>query len=128
MKTFRKCLAVALALLLAAGFTLSAAAWDYTVKSGDSFWKISKQYGVDFYKLIDANRQVKNPNLIYPGDVLTVPDGETAEYGGAPARAVLQHTNSQRTQNGLSGLSLSAELCAVAQAKAPTGNACPVQR
>lgn len=51
----------------------------YTVKSGDSLWKISaevyKDGGVGWSKIYDANVGVigKDPNLIYPGQVLTIP-------------------------------------------------------
>ena len=45
----------------------------YTVVSGDTMWAIAKKYGVTLSALIDANPQVKNPNLIYVGDKLTIP-------------------------------------------------------
>lgn len=51
----------------------------YTVKRGDSLWKISammyKDGGVGWRKIYEANRNVigKNPNLIYPGQVLVIP-------------------------------------------------------
>ena len=51
----------------------------YTVKSGDCLWNIAKQYygnGAQYKKLVDANQQIfskRSPNLIYAGDVLTIP-------------------------------------------------------
>ncbi len=49
----------------------------YTVKKGDSLWKLAKQFygnGAQYPKLFQANSgQIKNPNLIYPGQVLTIP-------------------------------------------------------
>lgn len=50
----------------------------YTVQPGDCLWKIAKQYygnGADYTRIYDANRDVVggNPNLIYPGQVLTIP-------------------------------------------------------
>lgn len=49
----------------------------YTVKSGDCLWKIAKQFygnGAQYTKIYNANRdKIKNPNLIYPGQVLTIP-------------------------------------------------------
>lgn len=49
----------------------------YTVKSGDCLWKIAKQFygnGAQYTKIYDANRdKIKNPNLIYPNQVLTIP-------------------------------------------------------
>nr|WP_314465567.1 LysM peptidoglycan-binding domain-containing protein [uncultured Clostridium sp.] len=49
----------------------------YTVVSGDSLWKIAKQFygnGAEYNKIYSANTdKIKNPNLIYPGQVLTIP-------------------------------------------------------
>ena len=45
----------------------------YTVVSGDTLWAIAKQYGVELAALIRANPQIKNPNLIYPGEAVKVP-------------------------------------------------------
>ena len=49
----------------------------YTVKSGDCLWNIAKKYygnGAEYTKIYNANRdKIKNPNLIYVGQVLTIP-------------------------------------------------------
>ena len=45
----------------------------YTVKKGDTLSKIAKAHGVTLKKLIAANPQIKNPNLIYPGQKITIP-------------------------------------------------------
>ena len=45
----------------------------YTVRSGDTLWGIAKRYGVTLTALIAANPQIKNPNLIYPGDEVILP-------------------------------------------------------
>lgn len=50
----------------------------YTVKSGDCLWNIAKKYygnGSQYTKIYNANKGVigGNPNLIYPGQVLTIP-------------------------------------------------------
>lgn len=49
----------------------------YTVKSGDCLWKIAKQFygnGAEYPKIASANAdKLKNPNLIYAGQVLTIP-------------------------------------------------------
>lgn len=45
----------------------------YTVKKGDTLWGIAKQYQVVLTALIAANPQIKNPNLIYPGDRVNIP-------------------------------------------------------
>jgi LysM repeat protein len=52
----------------------------YTVKNGDSLWKIAARKdiygdGNKWRKIYDANKKVigKNPNLIYPGQKLVIP-------------------------------------------------------
>ena len=45
----------------------------YIVKKGDTLWGIAKRYGVALTGLIAANPQIKNPNLIYPGDRVNIP-------------------------------------------------------
>lgn len=50
----------------------------YTVKKGDCLWNIAKSLygsGADYTKIYAANKGTigGNPNLIYPGQVLTIP-------------------------------------------------------
>jgi LysM repeat protein len=49
----------------------------YTVKKGDTLWGISKKYygnGAKYTKIVEANAdKIKNPNIIYPGQVFTIP-------------------------------------------------------
>lgn len=49
----------------------------YTVKKGDSLWAIAAKYygkGAEYTKIASANTdKISNPNLIYPGQVLTIP-------------------------------------------------------
>lgn len=49
----------------------------YTVKPGDCLWNIAKQYlgnGARYTEIYNLNRdKIKNPNLIYPGQILTLP-------------------------------------------------------
>ena len=49
----------------------------YTVKSGDCLWNIAKKYygnGAKYTQIFNANKdKISNPNLIYPGQVLTIP-------------------------------------------------------
>lgn len=66
-------------------------AGSYTVVKGDSLWAICKKFYGDgslAYKLATANG-IKNPNLIFPGQVLTLPDkGTLAGYEVTPAPSV----------------------------------------
>ena len=56
----------------------ATASRSYTVVSGDSLSKIAKhQYGdaAKWHDIYEANRdKIKNPDLIYPGQVLNIPD------------------------------------------------------
>jgi LysM repeat protein len=49
----------------------------YTVVAGDCLWKIAARFynnGVLWPRIFDANRnQIRNPNLIYPGQVFIIP-------------------------------------------------------
>lgn len=54
----------------------------YTVKKGDCLWNIAKAYygsGAQYTKIYEANKAVIDahhggPNMIWPGDVLTIPE------------------------------------------------------
>lgn len=47
------------------------------MKKGDTLWAISAKYygaGAQYTKIYRANTdKISNPNLIYPGQVLTIP-------------------------------------------------------
>ncbi|MGE4274112.1 MAG: LysM peptidoglycan-binding domain-containing protein [Desulfitobacterium sp.] len=48
----------------------------YTVASGDSLWAIAKKMygdGDQYPKIASANKTIKNPSLIYPGQKLVIP-------------------------------------------------------
>ena len=56
----------------------SAQPQTYTVKSGDCLWNIAKRFygnGAEYTKIYEANKGTigGNPNLIYDGQVLTIP-------------------------------------------------------
>ncbi|MDR1408858.1 MAG: LysM peptidoglycan-binding domain-containing protein [Oscillospiraceae bacterium] len=55
----------------------TAAPKTYTVKKGDCLWNIAKKYlgsGARYKEIYNLNRdKIKNPNLIYPGQVLKMP-------------------------------------------------------
>lgn len=44
----------------------------YTIKSGDLLWKIAEKFNTTWEDLAETNA-LENPNMIMPGDVLTVP-------------------------------------------------------
>ncbi|MHB8073777.1 LysM peptidoglycan-binding domain-containing protein [Desulfosporosinus fructosivorans] len=53
----------------------------YVVKKGDTVYKIAKRFGTTMEAIIAANN-LRNPNLIYPGQVLLIPIVSTGEFYG----------------------------------------------
>lgn len=51
----------------------------YTVKPGDTMWAIAHDHKVSLADLEKANKQIKDVNLIFPGQTITIP--EKAEAG-----------------------------------------------
>ena len=97
-------------------FLISAsAATAHTVVSGDSMWKIAVKYEVGLSEIKAANPQISNPDLIYPGQVLTIPmtDSSVLSY----EKEVVRLVNEIRTQNGLKELTYNWELSRVARYK-----------
>ena len=97
-------------------FTLSAsAATTHTVRAGDTMWKIAVKYQIGLSEIKSANTHIKNPNLIYPGDVLTIPsvDSEALAY----EKEVVRLVNIERRANGLSDLTYDWQLSRVARYK-----------
>ena len=97
-------------------FAVSAsAATAHTVKAGDTMWKIAVKYQVGLSELKSANPHIKNPALIYPGDIITIPmlDSSVKEYESEVVRLV----NIERTKAGLKPLKENWELSRVARYK-----------
>ncbi|WP_199613599.1 CAP domain-containing protein [Paenibacillus alkalitolerans] len=120
MMRFKKSvLAGLLALGTFAGATaVSAAA--YTVDANDTMWTISRQHGISLSSLIQANPQVANPNIIWPGMVLNVPStgsGSTTT-AGTYANQVVTLVNKERAKAGLKPLAKDSALSAMALDKA----------
>ena len=70
MPTFRRSKALVSGLILVLLVAVSSV--DYTVERGDTLGKIARDHGVSLSELISANN-ISNPNLIYPGQKLTIP-------------------------------------------------------
>ncbi len=85
----------------------------YTVQRGDSIWKIAVKHQVGMSEIIAANPQIKNPNLIYPGQKLTIPTVTTSSQESEVARLV----NAELAKAGLPALKLNWQLSRVARYK-----------
>ena len=92
-----------------------AASLSHTVVRGDTMWKIAAQYEVGTSEIIQANPQISNPNLIYPGQKLTVPLVDSAV--SAYETEVIRLVNEIRQENGLKALTANWELSRVARYK-----------
>ena len=114
MKTI---LSLGTALLLTASLALpaSAANLSHTVVKGDTMWKLASAYEVGTSEIIQANPQVPNPDLIYPGQILSIPQVNASIT--AYEQDVIRLVNEIRGQNALSPLAANWELSRVARYK-----------
>jgi murein DD-endopeptidase MepM/ murein hydrolase activator NlpD len=93
-RLLRTIIGAVLVLLL---WTGSAAAHEtYKVKRGDTLSQIAASHGVSWPKLYEANRSVVggNPDLIFPGQKLTIGEGAKASKPKAPAPDTASSTSS----------------------------------
>lgn len=109
MKKFLATLLLLLVLFPSVAFGQST----YTIKSGDTMWKIAVRHQVGLSELIHANPNIKNPTLIYPNQKLTIPEISEKNFEGQ----VVQLVNQERARNGLSPLTHNWELSRVARYK-----------
>ena len=115
---FRKKISSTLIIIIVLSFSFvisAAAAYSYTVVSGDSLWRIAVKNQVGVSELVVANPQLKNPDLIYPGDVITIPSVDSSVRGYE--KEVVRLVNEIRGQYGLSPLKENWELSRVARYK-----------
>lgn len=113
-KSIKKSMLISFTVLILMTAQVYAQPITYTVKSGDSMWKIAVKHQIGVSEIISANPQVKNPNLIYPGQKLTVPsidDVKTLE------NEVIKIVNAERARRGLHALKANWELSRVARYK-----------
>lgn len=135
----KKTLITALSVTLAFGIVSPASAQHCNVRKGDSMWKISKRYHVDFHELKRLNKHFKDLSLILPQDEVELPNGSegdstfnnsttdnikqgdnTATDRGELSQQleVLNLVNAERKRQGLQELVLSHTLNGVAMKKA----------
>lgn len=86
----------------------------YTVKPGDTLWKIAVKYQIGVTEIIEANPQLNNPDLIYPNDKITIPDIDSIKH---TEHIVIQLTNQMRADHGLEPLRPDWQLSRVARHK-----------
>lgn len=86
---------------------------DYVVQKGDSLWKIAVKFQIGFQNILDAN-PLPNPNLIYPGQKIKIPNIDNIK---AIENEVIALTNQERAKQGLPPLKQNWELSRVARYK-----------
>lgn len=107
----------ALAVSMLAGATAASAA-SYTVTSNDTMWKISQKLGVSLSSLVQANPQISNPNIIWPGLKINVPSTAVTTGTSSYANQVVTIVNQERAKAGLKPLVQDRALSAMALDKA----------
>ncbi|MEL7565468.1 MAG: SafA/ExsA family spore coat assembly protein [Dehalobacterium sp.] len=97
-------------------FSVSAYAQEtnYIVQSGDSMWKIAVKYQIGVSEIIQANHQISNPDLIYPGQKIIIP---ALDQTKSQENEVIRLVNIERQKNGLTPLKANWELSRVARYK-----------
>lgn len=117
MNKMIKTLVLTVVLTVATGITAMAQVFptlNYTVKSGDSMWKICDKYQVGVSEMITANPQIANPNVLNINQIVKVPDLTTVK---TVESQVLSLVNSERAKAGLRPLALNWQLSRVARYK-----------
>ncbi|WMJ79222.1 LysM peptidoglycan-binding domain-containing protein [Clostridium sp. MB40-C1] len=79
MKKNKLCAIFTTLFLLGTTYTARAAVINYTVKSGDTLWKISQSYNTTVSKITSLNN-LSSSGYIYPGQVLKIEDSSTTNY------------------------------------------------
>ena len=113
----KKILSICMLSLLLVFYTVSASAatQTHTVVKGDTMWKLAVKYQVGTSEIINANPQIVNPDLIYPGQVLTIP--QVSASVTAYENEVIRLVNEIRVKNGLKPLKANWELSRIARYK-----------
>lgn len=91
-----------------------AAPITHIVRPGDTLWRIAVRYEIGLSEIIAKNPQFKNPDLIYPGDKVTVPNIDDVK---SLESRVADLVNRERASAGLSPLKINWELSRVARYK-----------
>jgi uncharacterized YkwD family protein/spore coat assembly protein SafA len=117
MKILKKIsLTILLSVALAFGISYDASASTiHTVQSGDTMWKIAVKYQAGVSEIINANKQISNPNIIYPGQKINIPSLSIAT--ASVEDQVVELVNQERANYGLKALKSNWELARVARYK-----------
>jgi uncharacterized YkwD family protein/spore coat assembly protein SafA len=103
-----------LCFMLSSSTIAHAQSLSYTVVAGDSLWKIAVKNQVGLSELISANPQLQNPNMIMPGQKISIPNQQDIK---ALENQVINLVNVERAKAGLAPLKANWQLSRVARYK-----------
>ena len=95
--------------------TASMSTKSYIIQDGDSMWYICNKFQVGISEVISINPQVSDPNMIYSGSTLKIPNLDDVK---AIENQVITLVNIERSKVGLSELKANWQLSRVARYKA----------
>ena len=95
--------------------TVGASAATHVVRKGESLWRIAVNYQIGLSEIKEANPSIKNFDLIYPGQLINIP--ETDASVAAFESEVVHLVNKVRSENGLQALKQDWQLARVARYK-----------
>ena len=109
------CTVLALFVIIGASLGTVYALTSYTVQRGDTLWKIASNHRVGLSEIKEANPNIKNYDLIYPGQTVVIPsvDGLSSSFESEVVRLV----NVERARYGLAPLMQDWQLSRVARYK-----------
>ncbi|MDP4145184.1 MAG: CAP domain-containing protein [Bacillota bacterium] len=93
---------------------VSAQNLSYTVQPGDTLWRIAVNNETGVSELVSLNPQIANPNLIYAGQKISVPNLQDVK---TQETEVIRLVNVERSKVGLGPLTSNWQLSRVARYK-----------
>jgi uncharacterized YkwD family protein/spore coat assembly protein SafA len=93
----------------------------YTVMQGDTMWSIARKHGIGLNELLNANPQITNTSLIYPGQKINIPSGSSVPSAPSDIRSleteVIRLVNVERSKAGRPALVENSEISRIARIK-----------
>lgn len=101
-------------MLILSTFTVFGQNITYTVKSGDTLWKIATKYQAGVSDILSSNPTIKSASAIYAGQLISIPTNSSVK---TYETEVVRLVNVQRTNRGLKALVQNWQLSNLARTK-----------
>ena len=111
----RKIAILGLLLFMLPSISFAQGTETYIVQRNDSLWKIAVKYQIGVKEIIEANKQIPNPDMIYPMQKINIPNIDQTK---GTEQQVLSLVNQERSRAGIKPLEMDWELQRVARVKA----------